>query len=626
MMTDIQTQTMPTSIHMPMHVSNSKKRPRPSPVHVTKRKVTPPIIDHAKECRVVVHDLLAHPPIISNDTMNEVSELKQRISKLEALLTPLLPLTALTNMSTSNDHSLLLEAAGLIDALSTEIEQRLCCRRQVIIYNVPDRIPSEKAKQAILMAAGLTGADCRCTRLRKASPLLCCPLLLELPDEASTKTLLQHQDSLQCHPLLSSAKVTLAQTPLQRELKKRKAFQPKCSSTTATCHAAGAAQNRAQRNSSTPYHVVSASEYSSASSQGSDTCNTAVPDITSFPSLSCSAALSTITADHLEIQPLRSLPISAEGANKHTISSIAPSASHCSETYTFTYDRPILSHPTPRFTSLRGGGKNRRPTTRNPMDTNRLMAATTNVSLCNEIMYLNNNTVSAISAPTSPTQVISDQHCNDSNIVHLAEQSSNLPFQDSSPLPDSDCSAPSSSNQQTSPTAYLTCRTDASYDNSVRPISSTVSTSHACTKMLSMNNARCNQALLPTPKLPYKKASNRRPPSLNMHAKPTVRRFQQPNVDISTMPMRSNHWSSRNLLKFPPSSSSVNSFLPLSTAVPSHSHCWSPLPFHMAASLPHSPPLKPISPLCTQQPNQQLSATALQLILHLLPFVHAPTF
>ena len=90
----------------------------------------------------------------------------------------------------------------------------------MIAYNIPDKIPAEKAKQAILLAAGMVGNPCRCVRLRKASPRLCCPLLLEFNNEKSATALLQQTEALNRHLLLSSAKLSAAHSPLQRRLKK----------------------------------------------------------------------------------------------------------------------------------------------------------------------------------------------------------------------------------------------------------------------------------------------------------------------------------------------------------------------------------------------------------------------
>ena len=128
---------------------------------------------------------------------------------------------------------LLLDAEGLINALSAEIEQRLRCKRQVIIYNVPDRVPAEKANQAVLLITGLMDKVCRCIRLRNASPRLCCPLMLEFKDEACAAALLRKQEAVTRHPMLSGAKLSPAHTPLQRELRNNKDPRPN-SSTTST--------------------------------------------------------------------------------------------------------------------------------------------------------------------------------------------------------------------------------------------------------------------------------------------------------------------------------------------------------------------------------------------------------
>ena len=126
--------------------SNNRKRPRPSPTPIVRRRVL-----HNKDCRVILHDMIKCPSVALSKTTNEVNELKLKVFQLEALIVPLRPLIVLTNASNSSDHKLSLDAAGHIDALSADIEQRLRCKRKVIIYNVPDRVPAEKAKQANLL-------------------------------------------------------------------------------------------------------------------------------------------------------------------------------------------------------------------------------------------------------------------------------------------------------------------------------------------------------------------------------------------------------------------------------------------------------------------------------------------
>ena len=222
-MTDSHTQNEPTVTSFMKSVSTSRKRPHPSPTPPARRMVSRPTVIHNKDCRVILHGILKYPSAALSKTTNEVNELKLKVSQLEALLVPLRPLIALTNASNPSDHKLLLDAAGLIDALSAEIEQCLRYKRQLIIYNVPDRVPAEKAKQAILLITGLKDKVCRCVRLRKASPRLCCPLLLEFMDEASAAALLRQQEALTRHPMLSGASSHLPILPYRGSLETMKA-------------------------------------------------------------------------------------------------------------------------------------------------------------------------------------------------------------------------------------------------------------------------------------------------------------------------------------------------------------------------------------------------------------------
>ena len=246
MATENRPTNMPISLSQP-DLNNYGKEANHSSTRKRKRSCASPVI--TRNCSVELIDVLKQTNLAPNAMTSrpkplhhEVAELKNRLTQVEKLIEPLLPLIPLLSDTCADlDTTTLLKASHLIDFLSTEVEHRLRCKRQVIAYNIADKIPSEKAKEAILQASGLEGKQCRAIRLRKANRNLCCPLLLEFQDELSSNTLLKHQKLLQRHRLLNGIKLSPTHTRLQRELAKSMNpavdVQPRASSPTMVSNA-----------------------------------------------------------------------------------------------------------------------------------------------------------------------------------------------------------------------------------------------------------------------------------------------------------------------------------------------------------------------------------------------------
>ena len=116
-MTDFRTQTEFTVKFSKKLVSIKRKCPHLLATPLVRRRVTRPTVLHNKDCHVILHDMIKCLSVALSKTNNEVNELKLKVSQLEAVLVPLHPLISLTTASKSSDHKLLLDAAGLIDAL-----------------------------------------------------------------------------------------------------------------------------------------------------------------------------------------------------------------------------------------------------------------------------------------------------------------------------------------------------------------------------------------------------------------------------------------------------------------------------------------------------------------------------
>lgn len=192
------------------------KRLRQSPVNSA---------SSTQACYIPLDNLLSLSTPVTDPLKRELSQMrkqlletKAKVDALENLYSPLLPLIPLLIDKPIEDDKALHKAAHLIDILSTEIGQRLLCHKQIVIYNVPDKIPAIKAAKAALNACNINDDLGRCVRLRKTSPSACCPLLLEFDNVSTPKKISANYKNLISHPYFRNAKVSPARTRIQREL------------------------------------------------------------------------------------------------------------------------------------------------------------------------------------------------------------------------------------------------------------------------------------------------------------------------------------------------------------------------------------------------------------------------
>ncbi|GAA39818.1 hypothetical protein CLF_104187 [Clonorchis sinensis] len=127
------------------------------------------------------------------------------------------------------------KASIVINALASEICQRLDCRHQGLIYNIPDHIPLERIKTALLAACNILNPVCTVWRLRKSKPSLCCPILVRFKDKNDDARLLASQTTLFSTPTLQTVNVKAAGTPLQSEPNKSSPSRS-LRSTSESCH------------------------------------------------------------------------------------------------------------------------------------------------------------------------------------------------------------------------------------------------------------------------------------------------------------------------------------------------------------------------------------------------------
>ncbi|KAG5454573.1 hypothetical protein CSKR_203655 [Clonorchis sinensis] len=132
------------------------------------------------------------------------------------------PIACLLNPDATCDPATLEKASTLIDTIAVEICQRIECRRQVLIFNTPDRISPEHTKTALLTACGMLGATCTARRLRKSKPSTCRPIMLQFQDENDALRLITSQALLCSTKNFRTIKVKAARTRIQRQLTKKR--------------------------------------------------------------------------------------------------------------------------------------------------------------------------------------------------------------------------------------------------------------------------------------------------------------------------------------------------------------------------------------------------------------------
>ncbi|GAA48574.1 hypothetical protein CLF_101770 [Clonorchis sinensis] len=151
----------------------------------------------------------------------DLANLSARVNKIESELISyrsVQPPVRLLTPDSVCDPSDLAKALVLIDTLASEVSRRMECRKQVLIYNVSDRIPVERTKAVTLTACNMHDTVCTARRLRKFKPSLRCPMLMQFRDENDATRLLTSQALLSSTQTFQTVKVKAVRTRIQRQL------------------------------------------------------------------------------------------------------------------------------------------------------------------------------------------------------------------------------------------------------------------------------------------------------------------------------------------------------------------------------------------------------------------------
>ncbi|VDO63579.1 unnamed protein product [Schistosoma margrebowiei] len=71
----------------------------------------------------------------------------------------------------------IIKAECVIDFIANEVSKRIVSRNNVIVYNIPDRIPIKTVRNSILKASNFQDSPCQCIRLNKKHQKYPCQVL-----------------------------------------------------------------------------------------------------------------------------------------------------------------------------------------------------------------------------------------------------------------------------------------------------------------------------------------------------------------------------------------------------------------------------------------------------------------
>ncbi|GAA54560.1 hypothetical protein CLF_103843 [Clonorchis sinensis] len=166
---------------------------------------------------------LLSPSPVGSQVLNDLEILRARMHKMEyeMSLRNIQPIACLLNPGAACEPATLEKVSILIETIAVEICQRTECRRQVLVFNAPDRIPLEHVKTTILTACGMPNTTCTARRLRKLKLYMRCLIILQSQDENDAVRLLTSKALLFFTEKFRTITVKAARTRMQRQLTKK---------------------------------------------------------------------------------------------------------------------------------------------------------------------------------------------------------------------------------------------------------------------------------------------------------------------------------------------------------------------------------------------------------------------
>ncbi|VDP00436.1 unnamed protein product [Schistosoma curassoni] len=146
---------------------------------------------------------------LSND-----DDLKQEIKTLSPLE---LPLSKDIVPAELDD---IINAESVIDFIANEVTNRIVSCNNVIVYNIPDKIPIKTERNSILKASNLQESQCQCTRLKNYQKYSC-PILFRFDSHILAELLKEFERLVCALTKIRNARIVSDETTNQRLAQKR---------------------------------------------------------------------------------------------------------------------------------------------------------------------------------------------------------------------------------------------------------------------------------------------------------------------------------------------------------------------------------------------------------------------
>jgi hypothetical protein len=175
------------------------------------------------DCSVVVENIALRSDQEFINFKSDFDNLKNKLASFEQLLSDLAPISSLIRCFKPHTLSAAIAeditfAGKLIDSISAEVFRRQQCSKNAIVFNVDDKMPTDRIRRTLLAVADMQSCQCRCTRLKKKVQRRRCPLLFQFSNELDATKFIKIQPHLGSHSDLKAVKIMADRTPLQRHL------------------------------------------------------------------------------------------------------------------------------------------------------------------------------------------------------------------------------------------------------------------------------------------------------------------------------------------------------------------------------------------------------------------------
>ncbi|VDP72619.1 unnamed protein product [Schistosoma mattheei] len=115
----------------------------------------------------------------------------------------------------------IIKAESVIDFIANEVTKRIISHNNVIVYNIPDRIPIKTVRNSILKASNLQDSPCQCIRLNKRHQKYSSPVLFRFDSHILAERLKESERLICALTKFRNARIVSDKTTNQRLTEKR---------------------------------------------------------------------------------------------------------------------------------------------------------------------------------------------------------------------------------------------------------------------------------------------------------------------------------------------------------------------------------------------------------------------